>query len=163
MPLFERQYLTDSFYPYHSFSVIVAQPLSSTCSEIGEKMRKNVLLATILWIFLLSGCATTAKYETVLNSWVGHDVNELISSWGYPVNSFKAPNGNTVYVYSSSGSYTMPTQTNSTYNVYGNTVYGNTTTTGGQTLNFWCRTFFEVSTSNKIVTWRWEGNNCTSR
>ncbi len=25
---FERQYLTDSFYFYHSFSVIVAQPLS---------------------------------------------------------------------------------------------------------------------------------------
>jgi hypothetical protein len=27
---FERQYLTDSFYLYHSFSVIVAQPLSFT-------------------------------------------------------------------------------------------------------------------------------------
>jgi len=26
---FESQYLTDSFYLYHSFSVIVAQPLSS--------------------------------------------------------------------------------------------------------------------------------------
>ena len=30
VPLFERQHLTDSFYHYHSFSVIVAQPLSST-------------------------------------------------------------------------------------------------------------------------------------
>jgi len=28
VPLFERQYLTDSFYLYHSFAVIVAQPLS---------------------------------------------------------------------------------------------------------------------------------------
>jgi hypothetical protein len=28
VPLFERQYLTGSFYLYHSFSVIVAQPLS---------------------------------------------------------------------------------------------------------------------------------------
>jgi len=27
---FERQYLTGSFYLYHSFSVIVAQPLSFT-------------------------------------------------------------------------------------------------------------------------------------
>ena len=27
---FEREYLTDSFYLYHSFSVIVAQPLSFT-------------------------------------------------------------------------------------------------------------------------------------
>jgi hypothetical protein len=30
VPLFERQYLTGSFYLYHSFSVIVAQPLSFT-------------------------------------------------------------------------------------------------------------------------------------
>jgi hypothetical protein len=29
---FERQHLTDSFYLYHSFSVIVARPLSSTIS-----------------------------------------------------------------------------------------------------------------------------------
>jgi len=28
--VFERQYLTGSFYLYHSFSVIVAQPLSFT-------------------------------------------------------------------------------------------------------------------------------------
>ena len=30
MPLFERQYLTGSFYLYHSFSVIAALPLSFT-------------------------------------------------------------------------------------------------------------------------------------
>jgi hypothetical protein len=29
VPLFERQYLTGSFYLYHRLSVIVAQPLSS--------------------------------------------------------------------------------------------------------------------------------------
>ena len=28
VPFFERQLLTDGFYFYHSFSVIVAQPLS---------------------------------------------------------------------------------------------------------------------------------------
>jgi len=28
VPFFERQYLTGSFYLYHSFSVIVAQPLT---------------------------------------------------------------------------------------------------------------------------------------
>ena len=31
--VFERQYLTDSFYLYHGFSVIVAQPLSFTLSQ----------------------------------------------------------------------------------------------------------------------------------
>jgi hypothetical protein len=45
---FERQYLTDSFYLYHSFSVIVARPLSFTnlavshCVKIfKEKMNKD--------------------------------------------------------------------------------------------------------------------------
>ena len=87
-------------------------------------------------VLIFAGCATTEKYEAALNSWLGHDVNELVNSWGYPVDSFKAPNGNTVYVYSSSRSYAMPTQTTSTYNVYGKTVYGHSTTTGGQTLEF---------------------------
>ena len=31
---FEKQYLTGSFYLYHSFSVIVAQPLSSTALRL---------------------------------------------------------------------------------------------------------------------------------
>lgn len=122
-------------------------------------MKFRALIA-VLVIALLSGCATSAKYNAILDTWMGHDVNELVNSWGYPQNSFKAPNGNTVYVYGSSGSYTMPTQTNTTYNVVGNTVYGNSYTTGGQTLNFWCRTFFEVNDQNIIVNWRWEGNNC---
>ncbi len=121
-------------------------------------------ILTIFFITIcLGACATTENYEKILKSWVGHDVNELVGAWGYPVNSFKAPNGNTVYVYSSSGSYTMPTNTTATYNVYGNSVYGNSTTTGGQTLNFWCQTFFEINDSNTITTWSWKGNNCKSR
>src|SRR5690554_4530278 len=121
------------------------------------------IIVVILSALLLSACATTANYEKVLSSWVGHDVNELVGSWGYPANSFKAPNGNTVYAYSSSGSYTMPTNTTSNYNVYGNSVYGSSTTTRGQTLNFWCQTFFEVNENNIITTWSWKGNNCKSR
>lgn len=125
-------------------------------------MKLKVLVALAL-ACSLSGCATTEKYENVLSSWVGSDVNQLVNSWGYPQNSFQAPNGNTVYVYGTSGSYTMPQQTTSTYNAVGNTVYGNSTTTGGQTLSFWCKTYFEVDDSDRIVTWRWEGNNCKAR
>jgi hypothetical protein len=33
VPLFERQHLTGSFYLYHSFSVINAQPLSFTLDQ----------------------------------------------------------------------------------------------------------------------------------
>jgi len=121
------------------------------------------IIITLLFVIGLSACATTANYEKILSSWVGHNVDELVSSWGYPANSFKAPNGNTVYAYSSAGSYTIPTNTTSTYNVYGNSVYGNTTTTGGQTLNFTCQTLFEVNESNVITTWSWKGNSCKEK
>lgn len=120
------------------------------------------LSVSSILILFLSACATTANYEKLLSSWVGHDVNSLVSAWGYPANSFRSPNGNTVYAYSSSGSYTMPTNTTSNYNVYGNSVSGSSTTTGGQTLNFWCQTFFEVNEHNIIVNWSWKGNNCRS-
>jgi hypothetical protein len=120
------------------------------------------LFSVILLALFLNACATSANYEKILDSWVGSNVDELVISWGYPVNSFKAPNGNTVYAYSSSSSYTMPTNTTSNYNVYGNSVYGSSTTTGGQTLNYSCQTFFEVNENNIITTWRWKGNSCKS-
>lgn len=125
-------------------------------------MKLRVLIIGIVML-ALAGCATSAKYNAVLDTWMGHDINELVQSWGYPINSFKAPNGNTVYVYGNSSSYTMPTQTNTTYNVVGNTVYGNSYTTGGQTLNYWCNTFFEVDEGNVIINWRWEGNRCVAK
>ncbi len=115
----------------------------------------------------LAGCATTAKYEAALNSWVGSDANALTNSWGYPSGSFEAPNGNKVYVYQNGGSVTLPTtyQTNANVTSYGNTAYGSATTNvyGGQTLNFWCKTFFEVGPDNRIVRWSWQGNNCKSK
>lgn len=125
----------------------------------------SLFVLVILPIFI-SACATTKKYEAVLNSWMGSDVNNLINSWGYPQGTFDAPNGNKVYVYSRGGSVRMPQTYQTTANVYGygNMAYGTATTNvyGGQTLHFWCNTFFEVDSSQRIVRWRWEGNNCVS-
>ena len=59
MPLFERQYLTGSFYLYHSFSVIAALPLSSTlCVQTKQKgiemlakqQKKIIIIGAILLI-----------------------------------------------------------------------------------------------------------------
>jgi hypothetical protein len=116
-------------------------------------MRQIIILIALC---VLSGCATTANYEKVLNTWVGSNINSLTNSWGYPASSFVAPDGNTVYVYTSSGSYTTPVQT--TFNDYNNTAYS----TGGDTLTFSCKTYFEVDCNKKIISWRYEGNNCVS-
>lgn len=47
----------------------------------------------LLSLFFLVGCATTAKYKTKLNTWIGHSENELIASWGTPQNVYYLSNG----------------------------------------------------------------------
>lgn len=121
---------------------------------------KTIFLITIS--LLLNSCATTAGYEKILKSWVGSNINDCIKANGYPDNSFTAPNGNKVYVYRSAGSFTMPMQTHTTYNVYGNAVYGNSYTTGGETIYLSCQTYLEVNKKNIITSWQWKGNNCVA-
>lgn len=103
-------------------------------------MLRGTLIAIL--ILTLLGCNSTKGYDNLLNTWVGKDVDELITAWGYPKDSFKAPNRNTVYVFSRSRVYTMPQNT------------------GGQTLYFNCTTYFEVDEDGLIVGGRWEGNSC---
>lgn len=47
----------------------------------------------ILVLLLLAGCATTAGYEKILNSWVGDNVDHLVSSWGPPASSYQLSDG----------------------------------------------------------------------
>ncbi len=119
---------------------------------------KKILLVMIC--LGLAGCATTAGYQQVLDTWIGHDAADLTSSWGYPSSQMQAPNGNKVYVYNRGNQFTTPMQTSingqRTPWGYQATAY----TTGGQTLTFRCNTFFEVDSGNKIIRWRWEGNAC---
>lgn len=121
---------------------------------------KVLMYAIILLATPIVGCANNEKRLAILNSWIGHNADELASKWGYPTNSFKTPSGNTVYVYSSSGSFTLPRSSSSTYNTIGNTTYGSTQMYGGQSFNMWCNTFFEMDEAGKIVSGRSEGNNC---
>ncbi|MGA2914729.1 MAG: hypothetical protein ABSE89_01750 [Sedimentisphaerales bacterium] len=95
-----------------------------------------------------------SKYDAKLNSWIGTDINKLIASWGYPESSFVAPNGNKVYVYSQSSSYTKPMVTN--INPYTHSAV----TYGGQTVEYWCKTYIEVDGTGKIIKCTWKGNHC---
>jgi hypothetical protein len=42
-------------------------------------------LLILIVILLTTSCATTKGYEDILKSWVGHDIDQLADSWGYPV------------------------------------------------------------------------------
>jgi uncharacterized protein YceK len=45
-------------------------------------MKKLIYLCVM--VMLVSGCATTAKYEAKLNTWIGTSEDSLIASWGVP-------------------------------------------------------------------------------
>ena len=127
----------------------------------------QIFLVTI-FVLVLVGCATTAKYRAKLATWDGKDVNQLIDAWGYPDNTIKSPEGNEVYVYKyhSAGRYPRSyIPGNTTVNSSGGNTYVSTSPgyyTGGGTYNNNCTTWFELNKDNKIVRAVFRGNNCVS-
>ncbi|MDD0995319.1 hypothetical protein M5G20_05490 [Pseudomonas sp. TNT2022 ID1044] len=115
---------------------------------------------------LMAGCATTAKYEAKLASWVGSPEGDLILSWGPPQQVYETDGGVKYLTYSSSRQVyipgTAPTYTTN-YNPYTNSA--TTTSLGGtpaQSFNMGCQTTFQVS-NGTISSWSWKGNDCTSQ
>lgn len=117
-------------------------------------------LSYILIIFMLNSCAsimssinspipTPKGYEDILNSWMNNDVNDLIQSWGPPVDKYVMPNGNAMYTWL----YIGNTYVTSNYNQYLNQI-------NSYAYTKYCKTTFTVSPDNKIVQWRYQGNLC---
>lgn len=121
-------------------------------------------LSLVIFSLSLLGCATHAKYETALDSWVGYPESALVRGWGVPDGVYDAGGGVRYITYSSSGSVTVPGASPSyTSTVHGNTVY--TQQTGGTrdiNISMNCETTFEVL-DGYINSWRYEGNGCRSR
>jgi len=124
-------------------------------------MRLTVVFLSLL---LLTSCATTAKYNAKLDTWVGKDIYSLIDSWGYPDSTVELPNGNKVYTYSKAESLYVPPMMTTTTTVDYGVAYSRTTGYGGGHINNWCKTSFETegSTGN-ILKWTHKGNHCKSR
>lgn len=45
---------------------------------------------TVLILFLLSGCATEAGYQKIVDSWMGASKINLIDTWWVPTSNYKA-------------------------------------------------------------------------
>jgi hypothetical protein len=144
-------------------------------------IRAIVLIMLSSVCLILAGCATTANYEKILQSWIDHDADDLISRLGPPDKTSTLSDGGRVieYVRSSNmqlGGYTYTTpQTTyhsgsaSAYNNYGGSAYGTysgTSTTYIQqqspvyNIPLVCITQFRISPGNKIIQWQWQGNSC---
>lgn len=114
-------------------------------------------------VLLLAGCATTAKYEAMLNTWLGAPEVELARSWGAPIGSYQAGNSRFL-TFASSRNVFLPGQAPQYQTSFvGNTAY--TTLVGGrpaQNLQFACTTTFEI-VNGRVFGWRYEGNDCVSK
>lgn len=119
--------------------------------------------------FVLTGCATTGKYEKVLDSWLGSHADDLVRSWGAPASVYQMGDGGRVLLYDSrsQGAITTPVQVHQAPGSFIGGMYfrGQTTVTGGQVipLNLWCKTQFATDGAGVIRRWRWEGNSCKAR
>lgn len=120
-----------------------------------EKMSKQTVCVLIILCFIPIGCnwqsAQVNRYSDVIKSWNGHHIDKLQYKWGYPQQSFVAPNGNKVYVYSREATHTSPTYTTpiTNYRIY-----------GGKTSIHYCNTYFETNNNETIVKGSYEGNAC---
>gem|GEM_PF-1118654 len=136
----------------------------------------------LLYVCLvLAGCATTANYEKILQSWIGSDADHLVSTFGAPDKTSTLSDGGRVIEYVRRGNmqlggftYTTPQTTYhygslSAYGRYGGSAYGSysgTSTTYVQqqtpmyNIPLVCITRFRISPANKVIDWQWEGNSC---
>ena len=128
----------------------------------------------LLVAFIISGCVTfptTEKYNLKVQKYVGLPVSNLENTMGYPSRKTEAFNGDVVYIYDKSSSYTTPTKSKTTYTPAvkaGSVVYvpasSKTRVTGGQTYHSNCSTYFTINKSNGIIKHvRFEGNACQSK
>jgi hypothetical protein len=139
--------------------------------------------ALFLVSLLLSGCATTGGYETVLQSWVGDTTDHLVSVWGVPQQEYRQDNGGKVLEYVHSGQFVVPgattyqpvtTSTRGTLSTYGsngvdaNGTYNGTSTTyaphtsAPTVFSQRCVTRFTSDANGRITRWAWQGNSCRS-
>jgi hypothetical protein len=123
-------------------------------------------LPLLLLALLFAGCASPSK---TLASWVGHNSNELLASWGPPDEVFSNGEGGQVFIYTRTREFTQPGTATTTYSsntngiltggLYSSNTYGTATTTfrPGYTQSYTAYRMFFIDSSGTIYSWAWRG------
>tara|TARA_R110000868_G_scaffold150567_7_gene373928 strand:- start:4634 stop:5338 length:705 start_codon:yes stop_codon:yes gene_type:complete len=142
---------------------MVPKPAGNEAASIW--LQKEPFMRVILLAFgllMLSACATTKKYEALLNTWAGKSENALLQSWG-PPDSFYENDGVKYLTFNNSRSGYVPgVAPNYQTTFVGNTAY--TQAVGGSPGFVYtkrCKTTFAIS-GGIIRGWRYQGNACRS-
>ncbi len=119
------------------------------------KILKLVLLSII--ICSLAGCVTSSKMNEVMSSWMGHNVNDLIASWGPPSTVLSDGNGGQILAYDQSRQFVTQGSSSTTVNYIGNMAFANTTSSPGSVINIRRSRIFWVDSNGLIYRWSWRG------
>ena len=114
----------------------------------------RIAVVTVLALCLsLAGCSTLNK---TMESWMGHDVNDLIASWGPPQTIIPDGHGGQIFLYPASKTWTTLGQ--ATTNIYG---YKSATTTTtyvpSESKGYEAWSMFWVDSKGRIYRWAWKG------
>lgn len=102
-------------------------------------------LITISLVVFLCGCATRAKYEAILNGWIGASEDELVTKWGAPSQTYTTQKGNKILTYVDKTDETVLLPNGLPYEVSRS-----------------CKTTFTVNPSGVIERYAIEGSDCVS-
>jgi len=143
------KYISGSWKSIFSWALLCLIVVNVGChSGIRQKHKKHKRAKTVPVV------ATTQGYEQILQSWVGTSELNLIRTWGAPEKNY-ITGGHKFLVYENVNAYEVPVFYNTT--VIGDTAFTNSS--GGETVQFYCTTTFEVY-KNKVLSWQYKGNNC---
>ena len=123
-------------------------------------MKKILLFLIVLFVSVVNAFAGEPFMNKALSSWVGYPINAVIKSWGYPDNQ-QTIAGQNIYIWEE-----RHTSQNSTYersylktDKKGRT-YVDSYTSGGGTMEFYCKRILEVDSENKVSGFSYKGNSC---
>lgn len=133
---------------------------------------KNIFV-TLAALFMLINTPGCASINENMASWMGHNSNELIASWGPPQQIMPDGQEGQILIYSQARQWTTPGRaTTNTYgsatthgNLYGNTyqgnTYGNATSTTSytpaQTYGYSSYRMFWADKNGNLYRWSWKG------
>ncbi len=133
----------------------------------------NKLSLALVALFVLEGCATEAKYNKELESFVNQPVENVEAKFGKPSAVKMLDDGSEVISYTKVDQTYIPSE----YYLYGDTfipgqevVYSPFNgdydfypfeQSFGYTVEFVCQTSFLVD-KGIVKAWRWKGNNCVA-
>jgi len=115
-------------------------------------------LVVVFAAILVAGCGSITK---TLQTWVGHNYDELIASWGPPTQFFSNGKGGAIFIYANTTTWVQPGSANTYYSdsTFGSSTYGQATTyyTPAVVQSYTSYRMFWIDSTGTIYSVAWKG------